>query len=315
MIKNRISIITSNQCNNNCFFCLDTEKRKFLKPMSLDKAQVLFKKGIEKEGGILFTMGEPTINENLLPFITMARKIGYKDICLVTNGRRLCYLDYTEQLLKAGLTEISVSFHGSNRMIHESLTRTPGSFEQTLKSIYNLSFFKKYYKFGFYINFTLNKINAGNLYGFLKMCASLKIDGIIINVVIPQGRGLKFFEALVINYTSLAKSFKSAINKLQGNFELQKITAFLGSNNPNINILGLPACLLVSYEKYIGKFEKILMDKPSLNKRSRIEIKEISRSKRIKREECKECKYYQSCEGIWKEYIKRRGWSEFVPVH
>lgn len=302
MIKNRISIITSNQCNNNCLFCLDTEKRKFLKPMSLDRAQLLFKKGIDKEDGILFTLGEPTINENLLTFIKMARNIGYKDICLVTNGRRLCYLDYTEQLLKAGLTEISVSFHGSNRMIHESLTRTPGSFEHTLKSIYNLSFFKKYYKFDFHINFTLNKINSFDLYNFLKLLSIFEIDNIVINVVIPQGRGLRFFEALISDYRSLAKSFILAVDR------------FKKSDNLNINILGLPPCLLVGHEEHIGRFEKILMDKSSLKECPKIEIKEINRLKRIKRKECEGCKYYQSCEGVWKEYIKRRGWSEFVPV-
>jgi len=35
---------------------------------------------------------------------------------------------------------------------------------------------------------------------------------------------------------------------------------------------------------------------------------------KVKREECKDCKYYLVCEGPWKEYPEKRGWDEFKPV-
>ena len=35
---------------------------------------------------------------------------------------------------------------------------------------------------------------------------------------------------------------------------------------------------------------------------------------RHKRAECRECKYFDVCEGVWGNYLRRRGWDEFVPV-
>ena len=82
---------------------------------------------------ICFTSGEPTTRPELALFIRWARDTGCSRVSLMTNGRRLAYAPYLASLVDAGLNRIYVSIHGDHRALHDSLTRTPGSFEQTLQ--------------------------------------------------------------------------------------------------------------------------------------------------------------------------------------
>ena len=35
---------------------------------------------------------------------------------------------------------------------------------------------------------------------------------------------------------------------------------------------------------------------------------------KAKREECRSCRYFQQCDGVWRNYSRRHGWDEFSPV-
>jgi cyclic pyranopterin phosphate synthase len=41
---------------------------------------------------------------------------------------------------------------------------------------------------------------------------------------------------------------------------------------------------------------------------------DLDDAQRDKRAECARCKYDAVCEGVWRNYLKRRGWDEFEPV-
>ena len=41
---------------------------------------------------------------------------------------------------------------------------------------------------------------------------------------------------------------------------------------------------------------------------------DLDQAQRDKRPECRVCSYDRSCEGVWREYVRQRGWEEFVPV-
>ena len=41
---------------------------------------------------------------------------------------------------------------------------------------------------------------------------------------------------------------------------------------------------------------------------------DLDHAERTKRPECASCVYDAQCEGVWKNYTKRYGWDEFVPV-
>jgi predicted RND superfamily exporter protein len=55
----------------------------------------------------------------------------------------------------------------------------------------------------------------------------------------------------------------------------------------------IPYCFLVGYKRY---------------------IKEVQSDEKMKLEKCKECKHYEECSGIWKEYVERYGDKEIMPI-
>ena len=132
----RVHVMTSRVCNNNCIFCLEDERiKKHSEVGDFSKIKDILKlNSIRKVNDVLFTSKEPTLNNKLPSMIKIAKDYGYKNISLVTNGRRLSYEPYLKKLIKNGLNRLIISVHGSNANLHDARTRSPVCFEQTLKS-------------------------------------------------------------------------------------------------------------------------------------------------------------------------------------
>lgn len=125
----------TNKCNNKCIFCLDGEiKNKFQKSIKEIKKEL--NSGIE-EGCVRLVIsgGEATIHPDFIEIIKIGKKIGYKKIQVISNGRMFSYSGFLNKAIKAGLDEITFSIHGHNAELHDSLTSVKGSFEQTINGI------------------------------------------------------------------------------------------------------------------------------------------------------------------------------------
>lgn len=305
--QRRLHIISSPYCNNSCLFCL-ADTLKGIAPSLVDDRSVerdlLKMKG--KINKVVFSGGEPTLNKKCVYFIKLAGKLGYKSIALTTNGRRFSNKDFCFEVFNSGLTEINLSFHGSNRKIHEKMTRSPGSFEETFLGICNLSLLKSKYEFRFNINFTVTKLNYKDLYNFLRLIISFKtIDEIILNVAIPKGRAEVFFDEVMPRYQEVGNELKKVITRLK------KGPGF--NNALPIRIIGLPLCLLSGIEEYCGFFENLVIRK-NFFKKDGIIAKSSPWGSKTKDLLCNKCKYDLSCDGVWTSYVKRRGWKEFKPI-
>jgi pyruvate-formate lyase-activating enzyme len=85
-----------------------------------------------RNGGsrIAFTGGEPTLRSDLPELIRAARKAGFKEIAVTTNGRMFADPQVADELLQAGLNRISFSLHSANQACHDRLSGVPGAFQQ-----------------------------------------------------------------------------------------------------------------------------------------------------------------------------------------
>ncbi len=62
----------------------------------------------------------------------------------MTNGRRLSHLPYAALLAKSGMNRFYISIHGHTKKLHEGLTRTPDSFEQTVAGLDTVARLKRF---------------------------------------------------------------------------------------------------------------------------------------------------------------------------
>lgn len=172
LIMKRLDLKVGFQCNNSCLFCVQGDKRLFCPDKSDLEIRRILKEMRKDHESIVFTGGEPTLRKELLDWIKYAKKLGYKDIQIQTNGRMFSYLDFCKALIKAGVTEYSPAIHGSTAKIHDSQTQAPGSFKQTINGIKNLKKLKQYV----ITNSVITKINYKDIPNLAKLLIDLKVD-------------------------------------------------------------------------------------------------------------------------------------------
>lgn len=127
--------ITSD-CNQDCIFC-DSNASPDRDLYSEKQIKLQISRGIGLRR-LNITGGEPTICEKLGEYIRLARKTGYRDIAMLTNGNKFSDKKYTLQIKKSGLTEAIVSVYHYDPQICDQISKVKGSFSQKLKGIANL---------------------------------------------------------------------------------------------------------------------------------------------------------------------------------
>jgi len=320
--EKRLHICLGTGCNNNCIFCVEDDRESRKRRLTqIDEAtarRILEAPDSRKE--IMFTAGEPTLRGDLLSLVRYARGLGYRQIGIITNGRRLAYSSYAEELVRSGINYVLVSIHGHNARLHDSFTRTPGSFEQTVEGLRNLASLREMHRLKLVTTTVLNKRNMGfvsDLVGFLR---SFGPDQVVFNCIQPVGRGERYFKGLVPRYTELVASFRAGLGRLE--------------SSEGIYLLDVPRCVssvlpraVVGYVELHRHFEPSNELVPGAEARGGAEGVEgngngltlVTKEKmdgllRTKGPECPACSFGAVCDGVWKAYVAHFGFDEFRPL-
>lgn len=319
----RVHILTGAICNNNCVFCMEEDRdARYDTNSQTDDDLVRFilkeKRGAEE---ICFTSGEPTTNPRLPVWVKWAKEGGFPRISVMTNGRALSYEKYARALIGAGMNRFYVSIHGHTQRLHEGLTRTPKSFEQTVAGLDVLA---KYARYGVEVHTStvLTKRNLPELSAIYRFLREHGVHQVVFNVMQANGRAHTYFEHIFPSYTETAAAMRAFLDQAGE----PEVMAFL---------VDIPLCTTGSLPDFNrGYVESYIHYEPASNAQRLIspsellsrttqqadrELVAIARAdldgvERSKRAECAQCRYYQQCEGVWNNYLERFGWDEFVPV-
>ncbi len=277
---------------------------------------------LEKHAGseeVCFTSGEPTTRDELPDFVKWAKSLGYERISMMTNGRRVSHLAYAVALAKRGMNRFYISIHGHTKKLHEGLTRTPGSFEQTVAGLDSIA---KLAAHGveLHTSTVITKRNLPHMLDIYRFLRSHGVHQVVFNVMQANGRADTYFEQIFPSYTEIAATFRSFIQDVGE----EKPMAFL-VDIPYCTTEGIPDFNRGYVEKYRHFDLESQVDLPVQNQEHRkgdgagkglllVLRSDLDDEERTKRDECRSCKYVGQCEGVWKNYLKRNGWDEFVPV-
>lgn len=130
-------------CNNNCILCMLSDLKKRLPFIDFERFKDLVTHAKEelKYENLILSGAEVSTFEDLGRYIRFAASSGwFKKIQVQTNGRRLSDTEYLQQLIDSGVNEFFISIHGTETS-HDTLTRRPGSFNETFQGIRNLKDF------------------------------------------------------------------------------------------------------------------------------------------------------------------------------
>ncbi len=290
-------------CNNDCRFCISGDKRQPLD--SVDNIKKEIKKNACKDIDLLNILGgEVTLIRELPEIIQEAKDNGFKNIHIITNGRRLCDEKYTRDLLESGLNRISVTLHGHTSELQDYIVQRKGAFEQTIKGLENLRNLKKEgYKFQLTIGTCVHKMNYRYLRDMVNIANEYNANEFLLININPIENCEKYPEDTIIEYDKIKP-------------HLDKTKEYANKIEMPVSFSEFPHCLIYDITDIQEEdFEQI--DNVSFadeKGRYNFDYVEQRTSNKVKHDRCKECIFNRRCEGIWKMYVKHFGEGDFKPV-
>jgi molybdenum cofactor biosynthesis enzyme MoaA len=308
----RVHIPLGGVCNNNCLFCMEDDRAsraRAAERMTAERVRWVMEQHRDAQE-LCFTSGEPTTRAELVQFIGWARDFGCRRVSLMTNGRRLAYDAFAKALVDAGLNRVYVSIHGDSRVLHEGLTRTPGSFGQTLQGIGNIARMKPR---GVELNTSTvltsrNVARQAEIYGMLR---SVGVDQVVFNALQINARAAQHFNQLLPTYLEVRAQFQRVLETSPDN----AAAAFL-VDVPMCVTEGLPDRNRGFVERHLH-YEAdrgVAREGESPDPMRAVHTTDLDSEFRCFGEACSTCLRLGSCPGVYTSYVQRFGWSEFVGV-
>jgi MoaA/NifB/PqqE/SkfB family radical SAM enzyme len=280
----RIDVFLGKECNNNCIFCCSkNEKGNLTTKEVVDILNKSYKDGARE---VHFSGSEPTIRKDFFEIVRHAKKIGFENIKITTNGRMLAYPKFCKMMAGAGVNSIIFSVHGHNAELHDYLTRTKGSFEQLMKGVKNA----KDNRLKIESNTAIVKQNYKHLKEIADMLVRFGFSSSELIFVHPKGNAYKEYDRIVPRLVEIEKSLQKAIE--------------VGiKDNKLILSRYVPFCFLGKYVNYCSEiYEPMEVEQAGENfydLDARKTRKEVTMKKSLV---CKECRYDLICMGIHKEH-------------
>jgi len=282
-------------CNDNCLHCGVSEIMKTANVVPFeDIARSLRSLAPVSGGRVMYAVSELTVRPDFLKIMRASRRAGMSTVALVTNGRMFCYPEFTARAVKAGMTHALVSIYGPTPRTHHAITRTPGSFEQTVKGIEEL---RKYPQVTLMTNSVITKKNYRYLPQLVEMLAGLGVQNVNLSFVQIIGAAAKYQRALVPRITDVLPHLRQAVDLGVG----------LGLR---VGIGGLPYCVLKGYEHHFGVDDLTYIENSNQGADNITD-----RSPYAKADACTRCAYNAVCLGMQDEYLRQYGEAELAPYH
>ncbi len=299
----KLVLFTGFSCNAYCHFCIDLNKRDVPDKSTQQLVREMVQardKGVEY---LEIIGGEATMRADFLPLLNTAKKLGFREIILVTNGMMLSYPDFAEKTVAAGVRDIVFSIHGHTPELHDQMTATPGSYELLLKGLANVRSFGLKRTFG---NCTVTKRNMQFLPDIARKFLELGIHHVEFIFIDPTyGGGYSNFDGLVPLISKAAPFMREALDVGRK------------GGTKDFTVRYVPLCHFKDYLGQVSEIREVQLFRtrhwaPDFrNDDVGAGRKAVGRKKTAA---CEGCSLYNACEGMWTEYVKRLGDSELTPV-
>ncbi len=322
--RKNVEINVGKSCNNKCVFCLDgmpTKEDKQFIPFDEMKRELDRWRAAGHES-VGFLGGEPTTYSKIVESIAHAKAIGYTRITIATNAMMLRREAFTDELIRAGLTRVTISMHGHTGPLEDKLTAVPGGFEKKKQAIRILNERRRrgFLPDGVSVNLVLNGWNYRHLPKMMRFFfEDQKLEDFRVNFVRPEGYA-EGSSDLTPTFTEVVPILMKGV--LLNEYHFKKIFTFGG----------LPLCVLPEeflnsknlLRKYLGDIYRDLSTDCSIRnegfdvgvaqvdeRRARFNWQDRKRFD-LKRhlEPCERCAMTDVCEGVWRGYLDIYGSSE-----
>ncbi|MBI5498603.1 MAG: radical SAM protein [Deltaproteobacteria bacterium] len=285
--ERKVIVNLTYRCNNHCVFCAVGD-RPARDARTADVVEALRRHRDRGFDLLDIDGGEPTLDPELPAVVSAARAMGYRRITVATNGRLLSYPWFADALVRAGVMEVLVSLHAPEAPLQERLTRTAGSFEQTVAGIRNvLAAGGGAVDVG--VNTTVVRDNVAALPAMAGFLAGLGVAHWTVQVVTPFGRARA---AHVPSARALRENLSAVLDRAPAGMRIQ--------------VINCPPCLLPGHESAaltdFGKAERAMV----FVGESGVNLQAWLAGKRRRDARCRDCVHAVLCPGFYRFEGERR---------
>lgn len=303
LVKRRmLDVFLNYACQAKCPFCYNPALTPELIKWKLTLEQVaatLVAERAKGYDGVTFSGGEVTLLKELPAMLKLARKAGYQEAGIITNGLLCADASYAKTLLDSGLTFACVSIHGADAKMHDKMVEVDGAFEKVLLALDNLS------SVPLVLNFVLTAENMPCFPDFVRRFAA--DDRFVeIQAYLPHYEGLMADNEarLRLKISDAKPILKAAVAVAQD----------LGAGD-KLRIYNVPPCTLPEFKDRLRNWareegESLLVDPAGMKENSFGQ----ERRGRVKPAACASCSLDAVCLGFEAPYVARYGDEEAVPL-
>lgn len=280
-------------CNNNCIHCVIADQRATVLARGerdfrttrqiMTEITDARKKGCQV---VTLTGGEPTIRRDLGDIVKAARSLGLA-VGIQTNGRMLAYPEVRQQLVGHDV-RFTIALHGPDADIHDRVTRAPGSFEQTVCGIREMTSANEKVT----LKILMSRLNGHCLDRLARI--GFEAGAREFNFTFPHGLGnaAREHETAIPAFSEIMPSLHAAMNFLE-----KQACIYLTES--------VPLCLLGDRMDHASELAFMTAMKTEVR-----QLDQPARDwsdDRVKGKthppECRGCRLRNTCEGIWTEYF------------
>lgn len=133
-----IMLDVTNLCNNKCLYCYNPDDTLYKKgkPDKEELIKIVTLIGQTGTKEILYLGGEPFASPIISDLLETGKKYNLLQRA-VSNGSFFKDVDYCKQLKEKGLQEVGISFHSSEKEIHDKIAGREGAFQDALTGLEN----------------------------------------------------------------------------------------------------------------------------------------------------------------------------------
>lgn len=317
------------RCNEACPFC---NSRGEMENYDEDPARISERIRELRDAGatrLTITGMEPTLDANLVRFISEARELGFEQVLLQTNGVRLADKARARELIAAGLDLVTLSCHAADPRIGARVTGYADDVRDTWAALDNLIELDVPLE----INVVVTRWNLDEAVEIIRRLS----ERVYRDRFLPARRAV--FEGFDAAFAPDATPFRLHMIPWSDTIESEKggipLVVLFSVVAPTFDPLGDRAALVPSYREVIPVLTAALDEARRLlvpvkitgrcgvplcllgehrrfavnwSLKSRVETPETH----VKPSTCAGCSLGQWCEGVWQGYAELYGVSEVV---
>lgn len=303
-----VDLRVGTKCNLNCVYCLLGHENRYLRPVKDIIEDLRFARELNLEK-VSFTGGEPTLHPALPKLVAAAKALGFRRITLVTNGVTVSVMSRLEDLAKAGVNAIGISFDTPHRstaeriwQIHHEPESAPSIFDRVKMAFDNVA---KFPSFPLQSIAVVTAVNFRELPDLALFFVDLKKR--LPNLFVPTLDFVMPEENAWINRATVVPRLSDTIPYVRRALEIAH------QNGLFLTFRGFPFCLLpgleaYSFDRYMTIFNVVRGPEGPIHDRFMLDLR------KTKAESCRTCKWYRECPGVSRSYANLHGLDELTPV-